>query len=54
MVCDPDMLQRYKARVGKAGQKRAADLVRLKPRADADALASMVEGLVATLAQNHL
>ena len=54
MGCDPDMLQRYTARVGEAGHKRAADLVRLKPRGDADALASMVEGLVATLVHDHL
>lgn len=51
--CDPDRLERYTARRDGAGHKLAAELVRLQPRRDAEALASMVEGIVAALAQEH-
>ena len=52
--CDPDVLERYTARVDGPGHKLAAELVRVQPRRDAEALASMAEGIVATLAADHL
>lgn len=52
--CDPDRLERYTARVDGPGHKLAAELVRIQPRRDAEALASMAEGIVAALAGDHL
>ena len=51
--CDSDRLERYTARRDGTGHKLAAELVRLQPRRDAEALASMVEGIVAALVQEQ-
>lgn len=47
---DPARLERYSPRSDGSGHKRAAELVRLQPRRDADEIAALVEAIVA----NHV